>query len=171
VTIADSQPLEPQTRTNWVFMQPINVTGQIYSDQTGRFPTTSSRDNKYVMIVYDYYSNAILFETITSRTEAELLCAYTKLHTYLCDQGLKPQLQQLDNEATGKLHKFMTDNNVAFQLVTPHTHRRNAAQKAIATWKDHFVANLSITDPAFPMHLWCRLTDQATTTLNLLRPS
>jgi hypothetical protein len=171
VTSTDSTPLEPPTRTNWVFMKPINVTGQIYSDQTGRFPTTSSRGNKYVMIVYDYDSNAILSETLTSRTEAELLRAYTKIHTYLCDRGLKPQLQRLDNEAPGKLRKFMTDHDVAFQLVPPHAHRRNAAEKAIATWKDHFVAALSTTDPAFPMHLWCRLTDQATTTLNLLRPS
>jgi hypothetical protein len=88
VTFADSKPLEPQTRTNWVFKKPINVTGQIYSDQTGRFPTTSSRGNKYVMIVYDYDSNAILSETIISRTEAKLIRAYTKIHTYLCNRGL-----------------------------------------------------------------------------------
>ncbi len=49
---------ETTVRTNWVYMQPIEVTGQIYSDQTGRFPQTSSRGNKYIMIVYDYDSNA-----------------------------------------------------------------------------------------------------------------
>jgi hypothetical protein len=157
VTTTDARPLEPRTRTNWVFMQPIDVTGQIHSDQTGRFPTTSSRGNKYVMIVYDYDSNAILAKPLTSRTEAELLRAYTKLHTYLCDRGLKPILQRLDNEAPGKLRHFMTNNDVSFQLVPPHDHRRNAAEKAIATWKDHFVSALSTTDPAFPLHLWCRL--------------
>ncbi len=64
---------ETTVRTNWVYMQPIEVTGQIYSDQTGRFPQTSSRGNKYIMIVYDYPFNAILAEPITSRTEDELV--------------------------------------------------------------------------------------------------
>jgi hypothetical protein len=162
---------ETTVRTNWVYMQPIEVTGQIYSDQTGRFPQTSSRGNKYIMIVYDYDSNAILAEPITSRTENELVRAYTKLHTTLTDRGLKPILQKLDNEAPGKLKAFMRQQAVTFQLVPPHLHRRNAAEKAISTWKDHFIATLSSTDPCFPLHLWCRLIDQATTTLNLLRPS
>jgi hypothetical protein len=41
-------------------MKPVEITGQIFSDQTGRFPITSSRGNKYIMVVYDYKSNAIL---------------------------------------------------------------------------------------------------------------
>ena len=53
----------------------------------------------------------------------------------------------------------------------PHLHRTNAAERAIATFKDHFIAGLASIDPAFPMHLWCRLLPHATTTLNLLRPS
>jgi hypothetical protein len=129
VTTTKSKPPEARTRTNWVFMQPIQVTGQIYSDQTGCFPTTSSHSNKYIMIVYDYDSNAILAEPITSRTKAELLHAYTKLHTYLCDRGLKPILQRLDSEAPGKLRHFMTDHDVSFQLVPPHTHCRNGRRR------------------------------------------
>jgi hypothetical protein len=158
-------------QTHWVFMKPIEITGQIYSNQTGRFPVTSSRGSKYVMIVYDYDSNAILAEPLASRNESDLLRAYTKLHTYLTERGLKPVLQKLDNEAPGKLQSFMRQNDVSFQLVPPRQHRRNAAERAIATWKDHFVATLATTDPDFPLYLWCRLIDQATTTLNLLRSS
>ena len=124
---------DPKVRTNWVYMKPIQMTGQIYSDQTGRFPVTSSRGNKYIMIVYDYDSNAILSEPLKSRTENELLRAYTKLHTYLTDRGLKPVLQKLDNEAPHSLKKFMLQQNIDFQLVPPHNHRRNAAKRAIAT--------------------------------------
>jgi hypothetical protein len=54
-------------------MKPIAVTGQIHSKQTGRFPITSSRRSKYIMVVYDYDSNAILTELLTSRTKSELL--------------------------------------------------------------------------------------------------
>jgi hypothetical protein len=98
----------------------------------------------------------------------ELLRAYTKLHTFLTERGLKPVLQKLDNRAPGKLQMFMGQNDVSFQLVPPRQHRRNAAKRAIATWKDHFVATLATTNPSFPLHVWCRLIDQATTTLNLL---
>jgi hypothetical protein len=125
------------------------------------------------MIVYDYDSNAILAEPLKSRNQNELLQAYTKLHALLVAHGLKPFLNILDNEAPGKLKQFMRANQVAFQLVPPHIHCRNAAERIISTFKDHFIATLSPTNPTFSLHLcpWCRLIDQVTITLNLLRPS
>jgi hypothetical protein len=70
-------PLLP--RTFCVYMQQVTITGQIHSNQTGRFPITSSCDSKYIMVVYDYDSNAILAKPLKSWTEHKLLCAYTKL--------------------------------------------------------------------------------------------
>jgi hypothetical protein len=55
--------------------------------------------------------------------------------------------------------------------VLPHCHRRNAAERAIRTFKEHFVAGISSVDPSFPLHLWDRLLPQAEITLNLLRTS
>jgi hypothetical protein len=55
--------------------------------------------------------------------------------------------------------------------VPPHCHRHNAAERAIRTFKEHFVAGLSSVDPAFPLHLWDRLLPQAEITLDLLRTS
>ena len=49
--------------------------------------------------------------------------------------------------------------------------RRNIAEKAIQTFKHHFIAILCGTDETFPMHLWGRLLEQAEHTLNMLRPS
>jgi hypothetical protein len=69
------------------------------------------------------------------------------------------------------LKNFFTVNDIAYQLVPPHCHRRNAAERAIRTFKEHFVAGLSSVDPSFPLHLWDRLLPQAETTLNLLRTS
>jgi hypothetical protein len=60
---------------------------------------------------------------------------------------------------------------VEYQLVPPHCHRRNAAERAIRTFKEHFLAGLATVDPTFPMHLWYRLLPQAEITLNLLRTS
>jgi hypothetical protein len=53
----------------------------------------------------------------------------------------------------------------------PHDHRVNAAERAIRTWKNHFIAGISSTDPRFPIALWDRLIPQAVLTLNLLRTS
>jgi hypothetical protein len=64
---------EPTVRTHFVYTKVIEITGQIYSDQTGRFPVISSRGNKYIMVVYDYDSRAILAEPIKNRSERELL--------------------------------------------------------------------------------------------------
>jgi hypothetical protein len=83
------------------------------------------------MIVYSYDSNAIITEPLSSHTENELLRAYTSIHTKLTERGLKPTLQRLDNEASGKLKQFMTNNGVSYQLVPPHIHRRNLAERAI----------------------------------------
>jgi hypothetical protein len=60
---------------------------------------------------------------------------------------------------------------VEYQLVPPHCHRRNAAERAICTFKEHFVAGLASVDPNFTLHFWDRLLPQAEITLNLLRTS
>jgi hypothetical protein len=106
-----------------------------------------------------------------SRSASEWVNAYDTIHQELTVKGLKPKLQTLDNEASAALKNFLTANDVEYQLVTPHCHRRNAAERAIRTFKEHFVAGLSSVDPTFPFHLWDRLLPQAEITLNLLRTS
>ena len=64
-----------------------------------------------------------------------------------------------------------TRNNIKYQLVPPEVHRRNAAERAIQTWKHHFIAGLSTLDPTFPISEWDRLIQQGEITLNLLRNS
>jgi hypothetical protein len=63
----------------------------------------------------------------------------------------------------------MTDSNIDYQLVPPGVHRRNAAERAICTFKNHLIAGLCSVDKHFPLHLWDRLAPQALITLNLLR--
>eukprot|EP00804_Cyclotella_cryptica_P008215 CCRYP_015150-RB/>CCRYP_015150-RB protein AED:0.19 eAED:0.17 QI:0/0/0/1/0/0/2/0/720 len=60
---------------------------------------------------------------------------------------------------------------MTYQLVPPDDHRRNLAEKAIQTWKDHFIAALSGTAEKFPLHLWCQTLPQMERQLNLLRQS
>ena len=74
----------------------------------------------------------------------------------------------LDNEASVEFKKEIR-KNCNLQLVPPDTHRRNLAERAIQTFKSHFISILAGVDPAFPMSLWDCLLPQAVLTLNLLQ--
>jgi hypothetical protein len=120
-------------------------------------------------VIYD--CNYIKVVPMKSRSASEWVKAYDRIHQELSVKGFKPKLKTLDNEASTALKNFFTTNNIAYQLVPPHCHRRNATERAIRTFKEHFVAGLSSVDPSFPMHLWDRLLQPAEITLNLLRTS
>ena len=72
-------PSGPHFQTKLVTIKCIDLTGKNATDQTGRFPVTSSRGNKYVMAAYAQDSNMILAEPIKSRSTAELLRAYNTI--------------------------------------------------------------------------------------------
>jgi hypothetical protein len=145
--------------------------GQLYADLTGKFPARSSKGNSYFMVCYVYDCNYVKVIPMKSRSSSEWGKAYDHIHQELTVKGFKPKLQTLDNEASTALKNFFTANDVEFQLVPPHGHRRNVAECSIRTFKEHFVAGLSSVDPTFPSHLWDRLLPQAEITLNLLRTS
>ena len=70
----------PNTRTHDVLalIQPFKETRRAYSDQTGKFPHKSSRGNQYIMIVYDYDSNAILAAPLKNKAAATIRDAWEK---------------------------------------------------------------------------------------------
>ena len=89
--------------------------------------------------------------------------------TRLAARGLSVDLQILDNEASLAYKEAITFKwNTTFQLVPPAMHRRNWAERAICTFKDHFMEILAGADAAFPPYLWDLLLPQAELTLNLL---
>jgi hypothetical protein len=143
--------------------------GQLYIDLTGKFPVRSSKGNSHVMVCYIYDCNYIKVIPMNSGSSLEWVKAYDSVHQELTIKGFKPKLQTHDNEASATLKNYFTFNNIAYQLVPPHCHRHNAAERAIRTFKEHFVAGISSVDPSFPMHLWDRLLSQSEITLNLLR--
>jgi hypothetical protein len=159
-----------ETKTHLVYAVVVDQ-GQLYTDLTGKFPVQSRKGDSYVMVCYVYDCNYVKVIPMKSRSASEWVKAYDTVHQELTVKGFKPKLQTLDNEASTALKNFFTVNDIDYQLVPPHCHRRNAAERAIRTFKEHFVAGLSSVDPAFPLHLWDRLLPQAEITLNLLRTS
>ena len=132
---------------------------------------TSSKGNRYVMVVYDHNSNAIPAEPLKSRSAEHLLAATAKMHIFLRECGVHPKIHIMDNECSSTVRSYLKKNNIELQLVLPNLHRTNAAEKAIGIFKDHFISGLATVHPSFPLHLWCRIIPLAVTTLNLMRPS
>ena len=73
----------------------------------------------------------------------------------LNNRGFTTDLQMLDNEASQNYNDTIKDKwDADFQLVPPDIHRRNAAERAILTFKAHFLTVLSEVAPDFPQFLW-----------------
>ena len=160
-----------KTMNAMVSLFPVNRFQKAFSDLTGRFPHKPSRGHEYVFVLYHYDSNDIFAEPVKNRQAETLTQALEKINSLLKSRGEQPLLYILDNEISQDLRKAFSKNKVAFQLVPPHMHRKNAAERAISMFKNHFLAGLASCDPSFPLVEWDRLIYQAVLTLNLLRPS
>ncbi|KAL7474903.1 hypothetical protein ACHAW6_003744 [Cyclotella cf. meneghiniana] len=123
------------------------------------------------MIALHADTNAILVRPFPSKHDAHRIAAYQDIHARLSTANRTPIVHILDNEASAAYKKAITTNGCAFQLVPPHVHRRNAAERAIRTFKDHFLAVLAGAAPSFPADRWDLLLPHAELTLNLLRSS
>ena len=65
----------------------IEETDHTFSDQTGRFPHISSKENRYVIIWYHYAINAILTDPTKNRTEGELDRSFKVIYNKLTKQN------------------------------------------------------------------------------------
>jgi hypothetical protein len=146
-------------------------TNKSYSDLTGWFLVHSSHGNLYVLVFYLYNKNAILIEPIKNRSDGEQLKAYQTILQRI-PKHQKPRMHWMHYEASSALKSLLVqDYKMDYQLVPPHIHWRNAAKRAIRTFKNHFMAGLCSTHPDFPLRLWDGLLPQAEIMLNLLRAS
>ena len=86
--------------------------------------------------------------------------------TRLQKNGMSVNLQILDNEASSKFKHLITEDlGIKYQLVLPDIHRRNAAERAICTFKAHFLSILAVIASEFPTFLWNHLLPQTEMTL------
>ncbi len=121
------------------------------------------------MVLIKIDSNAILVEAMKNRTTGEMIRAYQVLVNRLCSAGVTPKMHILDNECSAEFKERIKSNNMQYQLVPPHNHRRNIAEKAVQVFKAHFISILCGAHKSFPLHLWDRLLGQVEHTLNMLR--
>ena len=71
-----------------------------YSDQTGKFPITSSRGHKYIFVFYHYDINTINGISIKSRNTIDICNAWQTAYDKLKSHGEAPNIRILDNECS-----------------------------------------------------------------------
>jgi hypothetical protein len=124
------------------------------------------------MIAFHANGNLILQQAFKSKSNRHRIAAYNTIMMRLAARGLFIDLQILDNKASAAYKEAITFKwNATFQLAPPDMHHHNRAERAIRTFKDHFLAILAGVDSAFPPYLGDLLLPQAKLTLNLLRQS
>ena len=155
----------------FVVIIPSPEKGNTYSDQTDRFPYQSSQGNKYVLILYNYDTNAILQHPLKDRTASQITFAWKHTQDRLTGNGHRYNLHLLDDEISAEFKASLEDKNIAYQLSPQGNHRMNAAERSIRTFKNHFSAGLASCHPDFPIREWDRLLDQAELTFDSLRNS
>ena len=72
----------------------------MYTDQTGAFPITSKKGNKYIMILCEMDNNVILSEAMRNKSSGEIFRTYLILMQQLRAAGIRPKKHVLDNECS-----------------------------------------------------------------------
>jgi hypothetical protein len=137
-------------------------------DATGRFPIPSLARNEYQLL--SVFNNYIHIEPLRSRNHSDYIIAYDNTIKFWAAHGFRPKLLRLDNETSIQLEQFLDQQCISHQYFPTGQHRSNRAERAIRTWKNHFLSVLSTVATKFPLQLWDKLIPQAELTLNCLLP-
>ena len=103
----------------------------MFTDQTGKFPHSSSRGNNYQIVVHDIDSNSTWVEPMKNRKEGEMILAWQRALKQMQLQGIVTKHQVLENEISAAYKDEILSTDTTYQLVTPDDHHRNTTEKAI----------------------------------------
>ncbi len=98
-----------------------------------------------------------------------MVTAFNEVISTLKTGGYTPTLNVMDNKCSAAVVAYIKSERIGIQLVPPHNHLVNAAEHAIATFKEHFIAALATVDAHCPLQLWDEFLPQVELTLNMLR--
>jgi hypothetical protein len=144
-------------------------TGTMYTDLTGSFPVQLFKNMQYIFVAYVYDLNAIIVRAMPTCTNAAMITAFKEVIEVLQIRGYHPALNVMDNKCSTAVERYIRSEKINIQLAQPHNHRANAAERAIATFKEHFIADLATGNQLCPLQLWDEFLPQVELTLNMLR--
>ena len=111
-----------------VYTKVYDLRNTVFSDQTGKLPTRSKLVNKYITVMVEIGSNAILVDTINNRTDTELRRLYRAMMLHLKHTGIVPQKHVLDNEVSTAMKTIIRDEyKMKLEFLPPGCHRHNAS--------------------------------------------
>lgn len=165
-TPSPEHDLKPTTILTYSYRQEGN-----HMDATGRYPIISHQGHQYMLIMYSEAGNYIKVLPMKDRSKTSYLKAHKEGLDWYDSRGYKPTFQRMDNETSIEFANHLRTHNIDIDLAPPHMHRRNKAERAIRTWKNHFIATIAGVDPNFPMCAWNELIPQAEMTINMVRIS
>ncbi len=109
----------PITKTHEAFFRVDDLTDSIHTDQTGAFPFTSQRGNRYIMVAIHLDANYILVEPMRNRMKEVMIRAYEKIIHRMRSAGLGIKKHTLDNEASDALKHYIRQQQIQFKLAPP----------------------------------------------------
>jgi hypothetical protein len=145
-------------------------TGTMYTNITGTFLIYSFKSMQYEFVAYIYDLNAIITPAMLSYTNASMVQVFAKVISILKSGGYHPALNVMDNECLFVVEKYIRSESINIHLVPLHNHQANLAERAIATFKEHFIAILTTIDIDMlcSLQLWDEFLPQVELTLNML---
>jgi hypothetical protein len=169
IVVNRSDKLLPSTKlfdaltapTDTLIFREVNF-ATLFTNNLGRFPIHAMSGNQYIMLTYCDAANVILVQPFQSKADHHCIPAYNAIMKRLKAWGVKVDLQVLDNKASAAYIQTITDVwKCTHQKVPPDMHRRNKTERAIRTFKAHFISILAGTDPSFPRNRGDLLLPQA----------
>jgi hypothetical protein len=118
--------------------------GTIYTNITGAFPVQSFKNMQYIFLAYIYNLNAIIMQPMPSHTNSLFITAFSKVFAILRTCDYQPALNVMDNECSKAKEKHIRANKMNIQLIPPHNHHVNAAERAIAMFRNTLLPPLQL---------------------------
>lgn len=128
-----------KTEMNFVKVEETHLRG---TDQTGKSPVRSRRGHQSMFVLCNCDTNNTLVRPMKNRTKEEFLKVHKAIMNFLQDRGQLLKMQRFDNEASEMYKQNIKKFKIKYQLTPAQMHQRNIAERAIQTFKNHFISIL-----------------------------
>ena len=151
-----------------VLCQVFDRKDAVFADAAGRYPIPSIDGEEYMLVVV--FKNYIHVETMRDRTSSSYVRAYRRAILFYRSRNHVIASLVLDNEVSAALLELFDELHVKFQNVPPGNKRSNKAERAIQSWRNHFLSTMGTVSADCPHYVWSKFIEQMELTLAHLRP-
>ena len=113
------------------------------------------------MVVYNYDANSVLVEPLNNIKSKYFTMTFLKILNILTVSENAPKIYILYNKIFGEFKDALKQKKLTYQLVPCFQHRCKKSERAIQTFKNHFIAGLSSMNPLLPISEWESLIPHA----------